>query len=114
MSRPERPPCDVGSLISAHRRVAVLVPVAAPGFSCGCPGSLARRAAKLEVSTMWWLTDIVVPALLILGIYCFLVLVGFDKRYLTRKTTRTAEDMYGSYADSARKQRRRGKQHRGE
>lgn len=50
--------------------------------------------------------DIVIPALLILGIYCFLVLVGFRTRMLTRKTTRTAEDMYDNFADSIQKQRK--------
>jgi hypothetical protein len=59
---------------------------------------------------VWWLTDIVVPALLILGIYCFLVLVGFDKRYLTRRTNRTAEDMYSSNAELSRRQRKRARQ----
>ena len=52
---------------------------------------------------MWWVNDIVVPAVLILGVYGFLVLVGFQKRMLTRKTDRTAESMYDNYADSGRR-----------
>lgn len=57
--------------------------------------------------------DILIPALLILGLYCFLVLVGFRTRMLTRKTTRTAESMYDSYADSPSKQRRYARDHGG-
>jgi hypothetical protein len=58
---------------------------------------------------MWWTDDIVVPALLLLGIYGFLVLIGFRTRMLTRKTDRTAESMYASYADPARKQRKQAR-----
>jgi hypothetical protein len=63
--------------------------------------------------TMWW-EYIVVPALLLLGIYGFLLLTGYEKRLLTRKTSRTAESMYDNYADSARKQRRFAKRRGGE
>ncbi len=55
---------------------------------------------------MWWMNFIVVPAVLLLGIYGFLVLVGFRRRMLTRKTEHTAESMYDNYADSVRTQRR--------
>jgi hypothetical protein len=61
---------------------------------------------------MWWV-NILIPALLILGVYCFLVVVGFRTRLLTRKTNRTAESMYDSYADSPRKQRKYAKDHGG-
>jgi hypothetical protein len=64
--------------------------------------------------TMWWMTYVVVPAVLILGIYGFLVLTGFEKRTLTRKTHRTAENIYGNYADTNRRQRRQARQHSGE
>jgi hypothetical protein len=57
------------------------------------------------------LDDLVVPALLILGVYCFAVLVGFRTRMLTRKTTRSAESMYPLYADSTRKRRAYGREH---
>jgi hypothetical protein len=33
---------------------------------------------------------------------------------MTRKTTRSAEDLYPRYADSARKQRRHAKEHGGQ
>lgn len=59
---------------------------------------------------MWWMDDIVVPAVLLLGIYGFLVLIGFRTRMLTRKTDRTAESMYPNYADPARKQRKQARQ----
>jgi hypothetical protein len=63
---------------------------------------------------MWWLDDIVVPVLLLLGFCCFAMLVGFRTRMLTRKTTRRAEDLYPQYADSAREQRKYAKEHGGQ
>jgi hypothetical protein len=62
---------------------------------------------------MWWLDDIVIPALFVLAVYCFVVMVGFRTRMLTRRTTRTAESMYDSYADSLRKQQKYAKEHGG-
>lgn len=59
-----------------------------------------------------WL-DIGIVALLIIGVYCFAVVTGFEKRLLTRKTDRQAEDMYDQYADSPRKQRRFAREHDG-
>ncbi|HMD94199.1 MAG TPA: hypothetical protein VKG80_16335 [Trebonia sp.] len=50
---------------------------------------------------MWWIY-IVVVALLILGVYGFCAIVGFETRWLTRKTDRRAEDLYDRYADSPR------------
>ena len=60
---------------------------------------------------MWWLDDIVVPAVLIFGVYCFVWLVRSRTRGLTRKSKRTAEDLYPAYADSVRKQRKYAKAH---
>ena len=54
---------------------------------------------------MWW-EYIFGAAVLILVVYCFLAIVGFRTRLLTRKTDRTAESMYISYADLSRKQRK--------
>ena len=62
---------------------------------------------------MWW-QYIVIAAVLILVVYCFMVIVGFRTRLLTRKTDRTAESMYSSYADSARKQRKYAREHGGQ
>ena len=62
---------------------------------------------------MWWLY-VIVAAVLLFGIYAFLTLAGFETRVLSRRTTRTAESMYSSYADSLRKQRRRARQHGGD
>jgi hypothetical protein len=39
------------------------------------------------------------PILLAFGIYGFLTVVGVQKRFLTRKTDRRAEDMYDEFAD---------------
>ena len=61
---------------------------------------------------MW--SDIGIAMLLLAGIYCFLQLVGFRSEMLTRKTTRRAEDLYDSFADSPRQQRRYAREHGGE
>jgi hypothetical protein len=57
-----------------------------------------------------WL-DIGIVVLLIIGVYSFAVLTGFEKRFLTRKTDRRAEDLYDHFADSPRKQRRAASEH---
>ena len=62
---------------------------------------------------MWW-EYIVIAAVLIFGIYCFLKLVGFETRLLTRKTGRTAESMYDNYADSHPKQRKYARERGGQ
>lgn len=51
---------------------------------------------------MWWLYVIVV-VLLLFGIYSFLSLAGLEKHWLTRRTNRTAESMYDSYADGRKR-----------
>jgi hypothetical protein len=61
---------------------------------------------------MWM--DIGIVALLLFGVYAFTQLVGWEKRTLTRRTSRTAEDMYGQYTDSLRKQRRHAREYSGE
>lgn len=53
---------------------------------------------------MWWLDDIIVPLLLIVGVLCFLWIAGFRTRILTRKSDRTAESMYDNFADPPRRQ----------
>ena len=62
---------------------------------------------------MWWLY-VIVAAVLLFGVYAFLTLAGFETRVLSRRTTRTAESMYPSYADSPRRQRRYAGEHGGE
>jgi hypothetical protein len=62
---------------------------------------------------MWWL-DIVVPVLLALGVFGFVLAVRFQTRRLTGRTTRTADDLYPRYADSTRKQRKYAKEHGGQ
>jgi hypothetical protein len=52
---------------------------------------------------VWW-QYIVMAAVLIFVVYCFLVIVGYRTRLLTHKTDRTAASMYGNYAESSRKQ----------
>jgi hypothetical protein len=59
-----------------------------------------------------WL-DIVIVALFIFAGYAFLKLIGFQTSRLSRRSKRTAEDMYDQYADSPRQQRRYAQQHGG-
>jgi type II secretory pathway component PulL len=53
---------------------------------------------------MWW-QYLIMAVVVIVVVYAFVSLTGFQTRRLTRKTDRTAEDMYDSYADPAGKQR---------
>jgi hypothetical protein len=62
---------------------------------------------------VWW-EYVIIAAVLLFGIYAFLTFTGFETRTLSRRTNRTAESMYGSYADSLRKQRRWVREHGGE
>ena len=61
---------------------------------------------------MWW-EDVLIAALLIIGFCCFLSLVGFNPRRLTRKSSRTAENLYADFADSPAQQRRYAREHGG-
>jgi hypothetical protein len=51
---------------------------------------------------VWWL-NVVVAVVLLFGVYAFLVFAGFEKRILSRRTSRTAESMYPLYADPLRR-----------
>jgi predicted negative regulator of RcsB-dependent stress response len=59
-----------------------------------------------------WL-DIGIVALFVVGIYAFLQMVGWRTRSMTRRSHRTAENMYEQFADSPRKQRRYAQEHGG-
>jgi hypothetical protein len=61
---------------------------------------------------MWW-EDVLIGAFLVIGVCCFLSLVGFRTRELTRKTSRTAENLYSDFADSQRQQRKYAGEHGG-
>jgi hypothetical protein len=62
---------------------------------------------------LWW-QYIIIAAVILLGIYGFLTFTRFETRFLSRRTDRTAADLYPSYADSIRKQRQYARQHGGE
>jgi hypothetical protein len=62
---------------------------------------------------MWW-QILIGAAVLIVVVYGFICLTGFETRMLTRRTDRTAEDMYDAYAEPVRKQRRYAGQRDGE
>lgn len=61
----------------------------------------------------WWETLLFVAAAIV-AIWGFASLVGLRTRSLTRRTDRTAEQMYDQFADSPRKQRKYARQHGGE
>jgi hypothetical protein len=67
----------------------------------------------LKAIEMWWV-NIVVPALLILAIFGFVMVVRLQTQRLTSRTTRTAEDLYPRYGDSPRKQRAYAEEHGGQ
>jgi hypothetical protein len=48
---------------------------------------------------MWWIY-LVVAAIVVFATYAFITLAGFEKRVLTRRTDRRAEDLYDNYRDS--------------
>ena len=54
---------------------------------------------------MWW-EYVIVAVILLFGIYAFLVLTGFETRTLSRRTTRTAEDMYPRWTGERRRRTR--------
>jgi hypothetical protein len=57
---------------------------------------------------------LIIAAVILLGIYGFLTFTRFETRSLSRRTDRTAADLYPNYADSIRTQRRHARQHGGE
>ena len=61
----------------------------------------------------WW-EILIFIAVVILAVWGFASIVGLQTGNLTRRTRRSAEDMYGSFADSPRKQRRYAREHGGE
>ena len=61
----------------------------------------------------WW-EIILFIAVVILAIYGFASIVGFRTRTLTRRTDRTAENMYDNFAARPRKRRRDAREHGGE
>ncbi len=61
----------------------------------------------------WW-GYILFALAVVLAIKGFLALVGVETRWVTRRTYKTAEDVYPEHADSLRKQHRYAREHGGE
>lgn len=61
----------------------------------------------------WWETVLFLIAVGV-AIWGFISMVGVRTRFLTRRTTRTAQDLYADHADSPREQRRYAREHGGE
>jgi hypothetical protein len=68
----------------------------------------------MEVIPMPWWGYILFALALAFAVKGLLALVGVETRWVTRKSTRTAEDLYQDYADSPREQRRYAREHGGE
>jgi hypothetical protein len=62
-----------------------------------CPPGKVEDVTREVVINMWWIY-VVMPVLFVLAIYGFISWTGVEKRLLTRKTDRTAEDMYDEFA----------------
>jgi hypothetical protein len=80
----------------------------------GSPGA-AAKAPQIEVIEMWW-EYIIIAGVLVFAGYAFVSLVRFRTEMMTRKTDRTAEDLYDRYADgpgSGRRGRRLARKHQG-
>jgi hypothetical protein len=73
-------------------------------FSPLLTGKVKDVAGEVVIN-MWWI-DIVVVALMALGVYGFITMIGFHTRRLISKTDRTAKDMYDQFADSPRRRHR--------
>jgi hypothetical protein len=68
----------------------------------------------MEVIPMPWWGYILFALAVVLAIKGFLALIGVETRWVTRRTYKTAEDVYPDYADSPRKQRQYAREHGGE
>jgi len=87
---------------------------AAAGFNRSCGERRNRSPDGIVVIQMSWWEIILFIAVVIFAIYAFASIVGFRTRTLTRRTDRTAENMYDNYADPPRKQHRYARHHGGE
>jgi hypothetical protein len=65
----------------------------------GLARAVSTKTQSVEVITVWW-QDIIIVALLVLGIYGFVVLVRHMTAQMSRKTDRRAEDMYDEFSSS--------------
>jgi hypothetical protein len=73
-----------------------------------------RSPAEIVVIRMSWWETILFVAAVIVAIWGFASLVGFRTRSLTRRTDRTAEQMYDQFADSPHQQRKYAREHGGQ
>jgi hypothetical protein len=61
----------------------------------------------------WWETILFI-AVVLLAVWGFASIVGFRTRTLTRRTDRTAENMYDNFADPPHEQRGHVREHGGD
>jgi hypothetical protein len=62
---------------------------------------------------MWW-QWLIGAAVLILPVYAFRTVAGFQTLVLRRKTDRSLDSIYGRYRDSDRRQQKYARQHGGQ
>jgi hypothetical protein len=82
------------------------LPSAVPGN-----GHLVSASTWIEVIQLTWWGYVLFLLAVAVAIWGFLSLVKFRTKELTRKTDRTAQDLYPSYADSLRKQHQFAREH---
>jgi hypothetical protein len=75
---------------------------------------IASSPAEIVVICMSWWETLLFLAAVIVAIWGFASLVGFRTRSVTRRTDRTADQLYDQFADSPRRQRKYARQHGGE
>jgi len=74
-------------------------------FECGLLRQSPGRYNPVEVITVWW-QYIIAVAVIAVALYGFVMLARYMTKQFTRKTDRTAEDMYEEFG-SARKDKDR-------
>lgn len=73
-----------------------------------------NRHARPDRSDQCAVDRLIIILVLAFGIYAFITLTGVQARWMSRKSKRTAESMYGSFVGSLGKQRRYAREHGGE
>jgi hypothetical protein len=65
----------------------------------------------MEVTPLPWWEAVLFLIAVALAVWGFISLARFDTRLVTRRTNRSAEDLYSSHANLSRKQRRYAREH---
>jgi hypothetical protein len=79
----------------------------------GYASDVTHASSRIEVIDMPWWEAVLFLIAAGVAIWGFISMVGVNKRWLTRGSGRRAQDLYGDYADSPKKQRRYAREHGG-